>query len=408
MKTVFLLADIGFGKNNLYHVGDEAMFLSNVEQYKKIGWEINASSRSISHQNLKINEYLDIYILNLSQFLLLIFKSICLKTIGLNTFPTFFKPTINSLIESDILHISGGGNITSLWQGHIFYRSFMIFTSWLFNKKIILTSQTIGPINNIFHKIILNFVLNEANYLGIRDKDFSMEWLRKLSITPKNTHFNYDDALFWLNTNNSSRNKKTRLGISLHDPKDINITKEFRKMFLSEPFRKINLEIVLIPHFLDSKNLFDVKYMKSLFPKSDIGKIKVIDYKLLDLKNKKHSIASKIKLETNKMDLVIASRYHGLVFAISSSIPCLSINYDMDYYKGKNTGLLKLFTKHPNDFIIDFENIKSDYILSKFKNLLKRRFLIHKELKKALNEAEIKHQKTQNRIYRLEQNTIQV
>ena len=126
-KTVFLLGDIGKDKHGLYHVGDEAMFLSNLESYQKLHINVFASSRSISHKDLLKNEVLDIYITNLFQFLILTSKSLLLRYLSVNTFPVFFRNTIKALTTADVLHISGGGNITSLWSGHIYYRSFMIF-----------------------------------------------------------------------------------------------------------------------------------------------------------------------------------------------------------------------------------------------------------------------------------------
>ena len=48
-----------------------------------------------------------------------------------------------------------------------------------------------------------------------------------------------------------------------------------------------------------------------------------------------------IKGLTATMDLVIATRYHALVFALSAGVPALASNYD-DYYGTKNRGVLEL------------------------------------------------------------------
>jgi polysaccharide pyruvyl transferase WcaK-like protein len=210
---VFLLGDIGRDKKSLYHVGDEAMFLSNLECYQsKVIFEISASSRSISHQNLKINEFLDIYILNPLQFIKLLIQAVLFKYLKINLFPNFFKPTVIALSNSDVLHVSGGGNINSLWSGHVYYRSLMIFIAKLFNKKIILTSQTIGPITKTSHKLILCWILNMANYIGVRDKEFSFNELKKLSVSKKIIHFNFDDALLWKNIKGVSKHMNLNIG----------------------------------------------------------------------------------------------------------------------------------------------------------------------------------------------------
>lgn len=411
MKTtrVFLLGDIGSDKNGLYHVGDESMFLSNLEKYLKLSnFEISASSRSISHSSLKINEYLDIYIPNLWQFIKLIFQSYLLKYFKINLFPSFFKPTVLSLIKSDILHISGGGNINSLWSGHIYYRALMIFLAHLFNKTIILTSQTIGPITHPIHKHILKIIFKKANYIGVRDKKFSYDQLLNLCVDKKYIYFNYDDALLWKNKNIKKDNKILKIGISLHDPKNSNISKQL-EFFIENIYKEYkNINIYLIPHLLDKKDNFDVKFMTKLVKDINSHKIKVINYNFLTKSNRSIEIAEKIKRITNDMDLMIASRYHGLVFALSASTPSLSINYDKNYYQAKNTGILKQFFKDVEKFVVDFDDIKSDYMLSKTKTLIKKRERISKHISKKLIKIYAQDKKNQNHIYRLERNSLKI
>lgn len=407
-KRVFLLGDIGNDKSGFYHVGDEAMFLSNLENYKKEVVEVFASSRKICHSELKNHEVLDIYILNLYQFMRLVFNSILFRFFNINKFPEFFKKTVNTLITCDTLHISGGGNLTSLWQGHIYYRSLMIIIAKLYGKKVILTSQSLGPISKFNHKIILHFILNKVDYLGIRDKNFSVKTIKMLGINKSLVHFNYDDALFWQSTNkpNSKHNKFVNIGISLHDPKNAKITSEIADFLskLANKYQKINFFI--IPHMFDSNNGYDVKYAHFIMKGVKNSKIKIIDHKYL--KTNKASFAKQIRKISGKMDMIVASRYHGLVFAISSQIPFLAINYDGNYYKGKNSGLVEIFTQKYKDFVVDFSNIKSDYILSKFNKIYSQRQVISQNLRNLLVKAHDENKKTKNSIYRLEWNSIKI
>ena len=121
-KKVFLLADIGAGANDSYHVGDEAMFLQNLRNYQSANVKVSASSRAISHEGLGFEEVLDIYITSVPMLLKLIFCVYVLRYLNINFFPNFFRKTVQELISSDLLHISGGGNLNSLWPGHIYYR----------------------------------------------------------------------------------------------------------------------------------------------------------------------------------------------------------------------------------------------------------------------------------------------
>jgi polysaccharide pyruvyl transferase WcaK-like protein len=406
---VFLLADIGRDKSGMYHVGDEAMFLSNLENYQSQDiFEISASSRSISHQNLEIHEFLDIYILNLFQFFKLIIQAVLYRYLRINLFPKFFKPTVIALSNSDILHVSGGGNINSLWPGHIYYRSLMIFIASLFEKKIVLTSQTIGPITNPLHKLILGNVLNRSNYIGARDTEFSFEQLKKLGVNKKLIHFNFDDALLWLGNKIEKSGKNLNLGISLHDPNNRDLSKQLGVFVKQIHARYKHVNTYLVPHFLDSKDNYDVKYMSGLVKNIKSRRIKVIDYKFLSRGSHNTEIAEKIRQITSNMDLVIASRYHGIVFGLSASAPCLAINYDNDYYHAKNTGLVKQFYKGTDKFVVDFNDIKSDYMLSKFDYLISNQKKIAKQLSTKLREIYDQDKKTKNSIYRLERNSIKI
>lgn len=406
---VFLLADIGRDKSGMYHVGDEAMFLSNLENYQSQDkFDVSASSRSISHQNLKIHEYLDIYILSLLQFLRLIIQTVLYRYLRINLFPKFFKPTVIALSNSDILHISGGGNINSLWPGHIYYRSLMIFIASLFKKKIILSSQTIGPITKQIHTLILGKVLSKADYFGVRDTEFSFEQLKRLGVSKKIIHFNFDDALLWRSNKIESRGNNINLGVSLHDPNNKDLSGQL-KMFIKQVYyRYEHLNIYLIPHFLDSKDNYDIKFMSKLTKDLKSKRIKVIDYKFLSKSNRNTEIAEKIRQITSKMDLVIASRYHGIVFGLSTAAPCLAINYDKDYYHAKNTGLIKQFYKNTGEFVVDFNDIKSDYMLSKFDYLIANQKKLSKQLSAKLKEIYDQDKKTKNSVYRLERNFIKI
>jgi len=411
-KKVFLLADIGSDKSGFYHVGDEAMFLANLERYKKNGVEVFASSRLISHPELKNHEVLDIYILNLFQFIKLVASAFTLRFTGINIFPKFFRKTVKTLVSCDVLHISGGGNITSLWSGHIYYRSLMVLISKLYGRQVILTSQSIGPIIEFGHKIILRFILNTVDYIGVRDKSFSYQTLRLLGINPRLIHFNYDDALFWLtniNKNLKNENKSFfRLGLSLHDPNNNKITNELTDLVSKFIKKYKNIKIYLIPHMFTTQDGHDIKYMAEISQKIISNRIEVANYEYLKKMPRQWSLAKKIRSISGKMDFVIASRYHGLVFALSSQTPCLAINYDNDYYKGKNTGLIETLNRKPGDFIVDFGHIKSDYMLSKFTKIYSQRNRIQEKLRNYLIKAYEQDKKTKDCIYRLEWNSFKI
>jgi polysaccharide pyruvyl transferase WcaK-like protein len=148
--------------------------------------------------------------------------------------------------------------------------------------------------------------------------------------------------------------------------------------------------------------------MASLVKNIKSTKIKLISLRGLSKENKNIEIAEKIRSLTNNMDLVISSRYHGLVFGLSASVPCLAVNYDKNYYQAKNMGLMKQFSEDTNKFVVDISDIKSDYMLSKFDNLVANKNKISKLLSYRLKEIYDQDKKTKNSIYRLERNSIKI
>ena len=194
IEKVFLLADIGNGKNNSYHVGDEAMFLQNLRKYQSLGIKVSASSRSINHKDLGFNEVLDIYIMNIPALLWFVLCSYIFRYFRLNLFPKRFRKTVEELVSSNMLHVSGGGNLNSFWPGHIYYRFLMITLADIFNKEIILTSQTIGLLKSTFHKFLLGLCLKKVNVIEVRDQAYSRRVLLNLGISDTKILNVIDDA----------------------------------------------------------------------------------------------------------------------------------------------------------------------------------------------------------------------
>ena len=70
--------------------------------------------------------------------------------------------------------------------------------------------------------------------------------------------------------------------------------------------------------------------------------------------------------------MVISSRYHGLVFALSSNIPVLAINYD-NYYTMKNNAILSIYFKNLKKYSVNYNKIVLFSILNKVKYIINNR-----------------------------------
>lgn len=343
-NQVFIIADIGLGEQQTFHVGDEAMFVCNMEHYKDLGFAVVASSRSLSHKSKLFDELLDIYITSPMMFLRLITSAFVLKVFALNLFPKFFHPTIDALRKSSLLHISGGGNLTSLWPGHIYYRSLMICIAWLYKIPTKVTSQTIGPIDSWFHAFVLRVFLNRSEFIGVRDGQLSLRELKRIGVLSQKVHRMTDDALL-LESIKTQRvdHGVFNIGLSLHSWGSVDANK--LKDFLSVIHKEFSdAHFYLIPHMFDKNGGYDSEYMleatsgipphyihnispATLLEETDIAKIPGI-----------------IKGITSEMDIVFSTRYHGLVFALSSDVPAIAINYDL-YYETKNNSAFTMARK---------------------------------------------------------------
>ncbi len=360
---VLLIADIGRTNDGFYHVGDEAMFYETAMWYKKNRphYEMGALSRSISHKDLGISEYLHlpfpvngwharVYLAKL------IVKSLFWKLlrVGLNNEQLQF---INTITRFDTIHFSGGGNFYSICVSWLYYAFYIIFLGKLLNKKIILTSQTIGPFWGI-DKLIAPIFLNLPNLIAVREP-LKNNTLKNMGVyIPKSVSM--IDAAYTLPSTpvyKLSHVKRLRIGLSLHWWKGVDhkiqdiVSNSLNK--LSESHK---LEVILIPHIIQTDDKgWDVLYMENLLPKLNKS-IHVISTKHKDLSKKGHEPASVVKYLTSCVDLLITSRYHELIFALSQNVPCIAFTMG-EYYKSKNQKAMMFWYKNNySKYLVDLDH----------------------------------------------------
>ncbi len=91
---------------------------------------------------------------------------------------------ILTLLRCDFL-ISGGGSLLqdSTSVKSLIYYLGVIFLALLFNKKVIIFAQGIGPINSKFFVKITQFILKKCSFVSVRDEK-SLFLLRSWGLTP--------------------------------------------------------------------------------------------------------------------------------------------------------------------------------------------------------------------------------
>ena len=169
---VLLFANIGTAPNNFYHVGDEAMFLETYNWYQKHHpkYKLTLLSSQPNHQNLKITEIinpLEFQFANKRSLFKTETKLTILKLFKINLLNKKERELFEIIKNNKRIHFCGGGNITSLFPGWLYYSLLIIKISTFLRRETILTSQTIGPLNFI-DKIITKKILSKTKIIAVR------------------------------------------------------------------------------------------------------------------------------------------------------------------------------------------------------------------------------------------------
>lgn len=256
---------------------------------------------------------------------------------------------IGFIAKSDCL-ISGGGSLlqdtTSLKS--LIYYLFIIFIALIFQKKVIIFAQGIGPINSYFGKLLTRNILKKCSYISVRDiksQNLLKSWGIKSDLVC--------DPIFstQLNLTNSSNDS---VGVQLRNCK--NMTEDFIDRLaykVSKIFgdKKINI-FPLQPAMDDEVCKNFEKSLKLLNPQIKTQ----IFYNLSN---------DEIIENISKVQYLISMRFHAIIIGIISGVKTMGINYDIKIekickeYNLPYIDLEKNFEDEFDDLIkLNSENIK--------------------------------------------------
>ncbi len=377
-----LFSNIGGFIEPYYHVGDEAMFYESYRWYKENVPKVKlvALTEFISHKSLHLTEkkHLRWPLGNKSSriyFITLLARTLLHRILKINVLSKkeyeFFK-----LIQSaDVLHFSGGGNINSLFPFWLYYSLYAAIIAKMLRKKILIVGQTLGPFN-LIDRITLPVFHHLPDLVGIRERVFFKNSKIKSML----------DAAYTLPSNSGKRlrSKKTfRIGLSIHPWKGYETQILDAVTHFVKSVKRKKVDVVLIPHEFDKNNKRDLlicKKIASLLPSS----IHVYCPTYKELAEKSVEPAIRINTLTSQCDILITTRYHGLIFGMAANVPTIAFQSD-DYYHQKNTNALMLiYKKNATRYTVDIRKTdwrtdfvkKTNYVLKNNKaekNILKKR-----------------------------------
>lgn len=270
-----------------------------------------------------------------------------------------------AMSKLDVLVVNGGGYFNSLWSmPHRIERLSKIIAPILvansLNKKIVFTGNSYGPFteDSEFFGCVFNVLKNSI--IGFRDNLLSPMWANEIGINQNNIEFIPDD-LFIVNKSLINREKRKQINIDRYIvmetylsldyiEENISVFKEFSRSI----YKRHGLIILFLPFNLKHGGMDQAIYLKTMLNNYTYYDIDSIGYL---------PIEDTVDLIKNA-ELVVSSRYHALVVALSVGTPIVSVLKDVlgdkRYYYNKNLGMLNQALKD-----IDFDErdyLRLDYL----------------------------------------------
>lgn len=240
---------------------------------------------------------------------------------------------IRAIADSDGLLVSGGGNMSSEWPEHIYQHIALLRVAHIFEKPSIVLGQSIGPWLESGDRELLGRGLNSAQLVCTRDYTSFLQSLA-LGISQQRLLYSIDDAMLLDPmkdiSHDLSRFERTAgrnqpfIGVTVHNLAHYGLGSTIYKR-LAQQLEQLSdhtgAHIVFIPHAAAraTHGLSDInigQILRELFQRKD----RFTTVEAMSPRN--------VKWITGQMDLVISTRLHPIVFALSSSVPCIGLYSD--------------------------------------------------------------------------------
>lgn len=301
------------------------------------------------------------------------------------------RRTLKAYSETDII-VSRGNDCFTDAHGMVSYLTHLydLFLVTLMEKPVVIYAHTIGPFRNTllgrFCKFLTKIALNRSCLITVREET-SKELLQKMKInTP--IYLTADSAFVLrpapkgrIKKILSSESIKNELGRPLvgivvsaiysygfyPEAEDVN---EKRKMYIKLMAEvadylvcKWNALIILLTHVADTADYIISKDIRRMIKEKKNAKLITADkYTCQELKG-----------IIGELDLLVSSRMHPVIHAISMHVPAVAIDYT---YKAK--ALMKAIDRENQ--VLDLRALNFDNLISKIDDVMRYRDKIKKEM----------------------------
>lgn len=225
-----------------------------------------------------------------------------------------FSRIIHEIFTSDII-ASGGGSLLqdATSSKSLYFYLGLIILGKIFRKKTIFLFNGIGPINGVFNKKLVKWVLSKVDRIILRDNQ-SKELLTKLGIT-SNVEV-VGDAVF-LNDHEVKKTYQEKESsklviISLRPWKNFDRIKILETSKLINSLQSIGYSVELLPLMMPD----DYEILSEIAKDNNV--------KIIDFHDKQEKLFKKIE----SAHVLIGERLHSLIIASICETPFIGIEYD--------------------------------------------------------------------------------
>lgn len=296
---------------------------------------------------------------------------------------------ISQLQESDVIVSVGGGFLLGSIESLVHLYSLKIAT--LSNTPVVIYAQSIGPFDNKLVRELAASVLQNVDYITVRD-NISKENLESMGVTSPKIEVTADAAFLFepeytsniKDINNDINNSGFSVGITVRNwrypnSKNPNKKRKNYRQQLSKFVDYINSEYADHIYFFnhteqDSAEAERIIDMSSC--ESDITNLRSD----IPPRNLKHLIG--------KMDLFVGTRMHSTIFSMEMGVPTISIAYlpkSIDLMQRVNLDkyVIPIEKTNKNDLQIMLDNIirnEQEYLQTMTKKIQRLRKLARKNV----------------------------
>ena len=298
MKDILLLGYYGF-KNS----GDDALLLSIIQQLKKTDSSLSLGVLSYNPEETKTQFGIDAVDRN-------------------NIFAV-----IKAIMSSKMLLVGGGTLIqdSTSTKSLIYYLS-VIKIAQLFNKKVMLYANGIGPVKEENRKITKK-ILNKVDIITLRE-EMSLDELKKIGVDKPKIYVTAD-SVFGIDYDKKicKRREYQLVSVRNHNRLCKSFCSDIARL-CDQMYEKYNISTVFIP--FQKKNDTEITEKIRSLMKSES-----------EMFDTECEFSELMALMENAR-LCVGMRLHSLIYSVISKVPCVGLVYDqkvkafMDYIGQKN------------------------------------------------------------------------